>query len=284
MALKLLPPTLADVTETAKRTQPSASRDAGDPPLPLPRAAERRTFLDHIRCNPQILADALGWQERGRVLDRFAVGLGVIAELMAEGKTLVHPNTPDVMAADWGRLARHIEALWNAARYAFPKNVPLATFLALTTMEETGKLAVARVALILRTHGVPLDANVPPLAHRRGSFYRHQKKYAVAAASGALINARMRRLYGEETVQTLLRDVENGNLQKLRETALYADSDGNHLLLPADMVPRGQGALYVALAGELLAEVQLAPAEWQRLLRSVDRFRVRASLRRPATE
>jgi len=50
------------------------------------------------------------------------------------------------------------------------------------------------------------------------------------------------------------------------------------------MVPRGQGALYVALAGELLAEVQLAPAEWQRLLRSVDRFRVRASLRRPATE
>lgn len=228
------------------------------------------------RTDPLITADlvakALEWQERGKVLDRLGAGTDVIWAIRAEGKALVTSDNPSGRREQWLALSAHVEGLWwDAIRALAAGSHAVATFMALTTVEEVGKLAVARLEVVLRAHGVV--PKVVPTTRRRSAFYRHDKKYLVAATSTALVNARMRRLYGEPWVQRLLDDAETGRLARLRSAALYADAVEGQLRIPSDIIDRDEAVLYVASAGELLAEVQIDPDEWKRLIADVDSFR-----------
>lgn len=220
----------------------------------------------------EIVEQALAWQKRGRVVDRLGAGYDVLWAIRNEGKGLVTSPTRSGRREQWLALSAHVESLWrDAVRALAEGSHAVATFLALSTIEEVGKLAVAGLELVLRDHGVV--PKVVPTIRRRSAFYRHDKKYLVAAASAAVVNARMRRLYGEPWVQQFLSDAEAGRLARLRDTALYADAVDGELLIPAKVIDPNQAALYVATAGELLAEVQVDPAEWKRLIADVDSFR-----------
>jgi AbiV family abortive infection protein len=222
---------------------------------------------------PDIVSDALGWQQRGKVLARLGAGIDVMSAMAAEGKSLVTSASESGRRTQWLALSAHVESLWcDAVRALAAGSHAVATFLALTTIEEVGKLAVARLEVVLRHHGVVQEV-VPLKTRRHSAFYSHDKKYLVAAASTALVNARMRRLFGEPWVQRLLKDAETGRLARLRNKALYADSADGQLHIPTEVIDSDEAVRYVATAGELLAEVQLDPTEWRRLIADVDAFR-----------
>jgi hypothetical protein len=87
--------------------------------------------------------------------------------------------------------------------------------------------------------------------------------------AGALLNARLDRLFGVDYIVAFLRAAESGSLEKLRQSLLYLDQSGARLHTPANYSKHEAGRR-VALAGELLAEVGgVEPPTWQRLLEAV---------------
>jgi len=230
-----------------------------------------KRFFEALQADPTMVDRALEWQRRGRVLERFGAGLDQQLAIMADGKSLIHASNASDGVSEWRRLNGHVEGLWKASVASFDAVPAVATFLAITTMEEVAKLSVARFAVFLLEVGMrPL---AQPTSRRRSGFFRHSTKHLVAATAGALVNARMRRLYGTKEVETFLADAETGGLVVLREQCLYADSDGKRLRLPEGEITPAVAAWYVAVAGELLAEVQVDPGEWERITRLVDKFR-----------
>jgi AbiV family abortive infection protein len=228
-------------------------------------------FLGALRANPKIVQRALEWQERGRVLERFVSSFDEQVAMLDNGPSLIFATTPSDAFTEWAELSAHVEGLWKASVTSFAATPPVAGFLAITTIEEVAKLSLARLAVFFLRAGLSVPAHLPK--GRRAGFFQHATKHLVAAASGALVNARMRRLYGTDAVEGFLADAETGRLVALREQCLYADSDGARVHLPAAEIAPTSAAWYVAVSGELLAEVQIDPKEWERLIRLVEEFR-----------
>jgi AbiV family abortive infection protein len=145
--------------------------------------------------------------------------------------------------------------------------------LSLTTIEEIGKVSVERLRLVgARRINVNREA-IKPLSIKT-SFYRHETKHYLAAIAGALVNSRLDRVLGIDFVIAFIEAAETGALERMRRDALYMDRQDGRLLLPMDTISFETAARYVALAGELLAEVGgfANPQVWDRLLQRVDEF------------
>ncbi len=87
------------------------------------------------------------------------------------------------------------------------------------------------------------------------------------------MNNRLNRLLAEDAIGAFLRDVESGQLEQIRQSALYADVGSHGPLLPASQLDEKSAEFYTVLAGELLADVLgVAPLEWERLLAKVQAY------------
>jgi len=174
-------------------------------------------------------------------------------------------------------LVRHGELIWRSATLMCASEMyPQALFLAIATIEEVGKIGPSRFHILVRD-----------LARRNGncreslktaskpsrSFYWHKRKHFLAAVAGALINSRMDRVLGKDIVERLISDAKTGKIEKLRQSALYAEPGPSGPLLPSDLIEKDTATQYVVIAGELLAEILgFEPKEWERLLNMVQEF------------
>lgn len=101
----------------------------------------------------------------------------------------------------------------------------------------------------------------------------------MVAGQGALVNSRLDHLLGFESIKQFIDDVEAGEIERLRQAALYADHDGTELLLPENRISEEAALFHLTLAGELMAEVLgFEPETWNAL-----REEVKTSSRRTAT-
>ena len=146
-------------------------------------------------------------------------------------------------------------------------------------MEELGKVAVGCWQVIFGP-AFQADTSAVPQRRKRSPLHSHTEKHLMAAAAGALVNNRLDRILGVDRVARFIDDAEAGRIESLRKECLYADSQGGKLALPSVRVTRDDALFYVALAGELLAEVggRLDPALWERLLVRVTAFEERNGL------
>lgn len=166
------------------------------------------------------------------------------------------------------RVLQHLERYWQLACRSYNESDwPLATFFAITLIEEVGKVVIMGNAKL----GAELD---------RKSFYRHEEKYVYAVYSTLLVNARVSRIYGGDEAR-FAKWFTSGELFRIRNRALYMELKETELLAPQEMVPREDAFLLVCIGGEVLAEIQgvhytgTGPDDWQRLLGEVDAFRRR---------
>ena len=106
---------------------------------------------------------------------------------------------------------------------------------------------------------------------RQRPFRDHFTKHVLAATAGASINARIDRVLGIQFVNAFLDAAENQRLETFRQRCLYLDHAGG-LHIPSATVTRDNAAKYVALAGELFAELIPMPDEWSRVLDQVKEF------------
>jgi len=87
-----------------------------------------------------------------------------------------------------------------------------------------------------------------------------------------------RTVLGTEFVAAFLGDAEAGKLERFRQECLYLDWKDGALHVPAESVSADQAARYVALSGEVLAEIQPDPAAWSRVLERAKAFEQSAGI------
>jgi hypothetical protein len=96
--------------------------------------------------------------------------------------------------------------------------------------------------------------------------------------SGTLINARLDCVLGSEFITRFIDEAEAGKLEGFRQDCLYLAWRDGVLHVPAESVTSEQAARYVALSGEVLAEIQPGPGTWSRLLERVKEFEQSAGI------
>jgi AbiV family abortive infection protein len=164
----------------------------------------------------------------------------------------------------------HYERYWQRARETFLSgDYPLAAFLAITLIEEVGKIVILSAAI----KGEP-DA--------KKEFRNHQSKYANAVWATLAVNSRVTRIYGRDEAR-FAEWFRNENLFQIRNSALYLELQGSRLVAPSEVINREDAQLLTCIAGEIYAEIQgsqagTGPAEWERILSEIDAFRSATSL------
>jgi AbiV family abortive infection protein len=211
---------------------------------------------------------------------RFKVSVAMLSELLEQGPALLRGSQAQ-READWARCASSVLALWLTAVGAWQSGSPsVAAALSITCLEETGKLATERWRL-WGAEAITAPADVSIHSGQRGRrrlFLDHASKHILAAMSGALINARLDRVLGGEFITRFLDEAEAGRLEGFRQDCLYLDLRDGALHVPAESVTREQAARYVALSGEVLAEIQPDPGAWSRVLVRVKEFEQSAGI------
>jgi AbiV family abortive infection protein len=159
----------------------------------------------------------------------------------------------------------HYEKYWRLAREMFVSgDLPFAAFLAITLIEEVGKVVILADA-------------VSGDAEARKEFRNHQSKYVNAVGATLAVNSRVTRIYklDEAHFADWFREER---LFQIRNSALYLELRGTDLIAPEEAINRADALLLVCIAGEVYAEIQggqagTGPEEWQRILSEIDRFR-----------
>ncbi len=159
----------------------------------------------------------------------------------------------------------HYEKYWRLARGMFVSgDYPLAAFLAITLIEEVGKVVILAGAL----RGG---------AEARREFRNHQSKYVNAVGATLAVNSRVTRIYGQDEAgfAEWFRDEK---LFQIRNSALYLEIQGANLVAPEEGISRADAFLLVCIAGEVYAEIQgeqtgTGPTEWQRIVSEIHAFR-----------
>ena len=180
------------------------------------------------------------------------------------------------------RLVDHAERLWeDSVRLLFAGSYSSSLFFSIVTIEELGKLAVAKVQAVA---GVPPSCVVKGMGSRKSPLRSHTRKHQMAACAGAVINSRLDRVVGIDKVLDFLRHVENGELESERQRCLYYEFKGRQHL-PHMMVSKERATLLAIIAGELLAEVgTVEPIEFERLLKKINEFETQIAKDQPAVE
>jgi AbiV family abortive infection protein len=228
-------------------------------------------------------AEAVEQQMREKdTLRRFELSIVILRQMLNEGPALVQGDS-EQRSRDWAVCVDSVTHLWNASatlwrgQYYAP-----ATALAISTLEETGKLAVERFRLLGSAQIHVTEDGQARLSGvwkpRRTPFRDHFSKTVMAAMAGALVNARADRILGLDFVNDVLERVESQRLEALRQSCLYLDRTADGPSNPMRSVSREDAARYVALSGEVLAEVLPNPSEWEAALDRVAEFEREAGL------
>jgi len=206
----------------------------------------------------RILESAARTFEYKRVKERMLPFFNQLAELSSIDGPLGCRVSDEEDVAAFSNLVSHAENLWKDACLLFKaKRYAPSLFLAIVTLEEIGKIAVAKVQLFAR-HQARLRGEfkeLKVLRRRDNPLYSHTQKHLLAACAGAVVNSRLDKLLGIDNVNRFLSDVEAHKVEELRQQCLYAELQGRTLHLPYESVTENDARFYLVLAGELLAEV-----------------------------
>lgn len=253
-----------------------------EPDEPASDHADRSPFDfdDVIREINSHLSDEELEQVREKLIEkdqvrRFEISVAILAQLLQEGPALVQGDQEERFQS-WRRCAGWVEDLWCAAAALWRSgHVAAAAALSITTIEEAGKLAVERFRLF-GADSIDMASSAGARAQaqwkaRDRPFRDHFTKHVMAATAGASVNARIDRLLGMDFVIGFLADAEEQRLERFRQRCLYLDR-ADDLHVPSEAVTTEVAAKYVALAGEILAELLPMPDEWTRILELVRAF------------
>lgn len=204
---------------------------------------------------------------------RFRKSVEYMNQLLPEIQELIRAGQPQTPHDVFRRLLHNAETIWSDACTLLEKgSFATATALAISCMEEIGKLAIAKAVICIPG----LDGGYKENAARLRGRGRHERKMMVVAGAAALVNARLDSLLGIETVELFLAAAANGQVEQERRRALYSDCLNGDLHIPCDAVKEVESTRYVVLAGECLLDVGGVDAdEFTRIREMVEAFECR---------
>jgi AbiV family abortive infection protein len=237
-----------------------------------------KELIDFLKSMPQDVWDEADAKSRGKQVEKrmppFAKQLLALAlkiEPLGVGASF------DEDHAAYRKILSHAENIWHdACTLLKAGRYPTSVFLSIVSIEEIGKLSVARMQLTASDSRRKASARLKAASaegvkkKKKGALYSHTQKHLMAACAGALINSRLDRIIGIEKVKRFLDDVERCDVERIRQETLYYVLGENGQHLPYERVTRDDACFYAVLAGELLAEVGgFEPGEFERLLAKV---------------
>lgn len=162
---------------------------------------------------------------------------------------------------------RHLYKYWNLSKGFFLKeNSALATFFAITLMEELGKLVILN------------QENISGVFDKK-SFFDHEKKYRIAVYNTIFVNSRVSRIYGqhEEAFANLFK---TGGLLPVRNRSLYLSKKDGSIVTPAEDIDEKEAFILVCFAGEMYAEIQglmtgAGPKAWEKIIKEIEELLVK---------
>lgn len=119
---------------------------------------------------------------------------------------------------DW---LAELEAVFRYGSFA------IATFLAITALEETAKV---HVGMYRRSQEMP--------SRRDDPLYRDKTKHMLGAAPTIPMGSRLAEAIGSEKLEALMNRARGGQLVSLREQCLYLESKDGHLVVPSEQITR----------------------------------------------
>jgi AbiV family abortive infection protein len=198
---------------------------------------------------------------------RFPKLLEARAQLFTDQPSLLSGTNFEESLEQYKALIAHVENMWAEACHLHAHgSFPLATFLSILVIEETGKLARLSQDLIF------YDTPRPP-ASGAAVDRSHRRKHFIAVMSGALINARLDRVLGKDVVRKMLHLAESDELEKIRQSCLYIDIQNSRAVIPSEAIDAEQARILTVLAGEIMMEVLgHFPWEFERMRDNVIAF------------
>jgi AbiV family abortive infection protein len=190
------------------------------------------------------------------------------SEVFSDAPSLLKGANFDECLIQYKSLLEYVEGLWaNSCNLYERKHYPLATFTAILTIEEIGKLGRLGIDL-LNYDQVRSKNEIKPVKD-------HRKKHFMSVVAGAVNNARLDRIFGKERIRKLLEETESGKLEELRQACLYLDIKAGHLTFPAEVITEEMAKFFTVLAGELMAAIlNHFPWEFERMIESVISYEV----------
>jgi len=198
---------------------------------------------------------------------RFSKLLGERAQAFNDRPSLLSGATFEECLEQYKALIAHVEKMWTEACHLYGVgNYPLAAFISILVIEETGKLSRLPQDLMFYDAPRPTASDVPV-------DKSHRRKHFIAVMSGALINARLNRVLGKGVVRKVLHLAESDGLEKIRQNCLYIDVRNGRAVIPNETIDAEQARVLTVLAGEIMMEVLgYFPWEFQRMRDSVVAF------------
>jgi len=185
-------------------------------------------------------------------MKKHAIAMG---DFLSDGFTVL-TGSPEEMIKQLEAYVRHAEKLWEDAVTLFQKSsYATACFLAIVCVEECSKISFGEFQFYVRV--MCGGSTVEKKPRGKNPLTQHNRKHFVAACSGALVNARMDHILGLDNVTKFIEDCESGKLEAIRQMCLYADvGQEGTIAIPESVVTRTQAALYIAVAGLLLSQIE----------------------------
>lgn len=216
---------------------------------------------------PDIVAEAdLAAREKNQIKLMLPF-IHALTELVNTQAVLPPNSDPAARKAALYKLCNHAKGLIEDAVVLFKVGrFATSQFLAITAIEEVGKISVAKIQAI--TNVCPPAVMSRKTKKGDKSLFRHPDKHYLAACAGAVINSRLDRILGRDRIIEFLKVAESKALELVRQNALYYQLQGINQHLPIEAVSESLAREYLVIAAELLVEVGFCdPVDWEEMLK-----------------
>jgi AbiV family abortive infection protein len=164
----------------------------------------------------------------------------IAEEATKKGKVFFQKDTSE----EFNRGCDHVLRLLESAVLLFlNEDYPTTIFISITAIEEIAKLEIA----IFR------NKNRTEQTTRRyeDHLFQHKNKHIIALQEIIVVGTRLPEAIGEDRVRELLDMAESGDLVRMRESSLYADTVDGQFLVPSERFTKSDGRDLLLLALEV---------------------------------
>lgn len=152
-----------------------------------------------------------------------------------------------------------------------------AKFMAIICMEEISKVDIAWYQLIPYI-GMKFK-HIQKNTKKKG-FKDHNAKHIKSILSSLVLNSRVENIFNKKDLNDFLEKVENNHLENIRQNSIYFDTFGKSIHIPSKKISKKEASFYIAIAGEVMADMVHDPKERERIIDYVEKFELNNKIKK----
>lgn len=172
----------------------------------------------------------------------------------------------------------YTEAIWFDAVALYERDSYYsAKFMAIICMEEIAKVDIAWYQLISY---IEMNFKHIEKKTRKKAFKDHNSKHIKSILSSLVLNGRVEDIFNKKDINEFLQKVENNQLENIRQNSIYFDAFDKNIHIPSKKISKKEAAFYIAIAGEVIADMVHDPKERERILVYVEKFELNNKIKK----